>query len=110
MKKFRTTMELEIDVYFSEPEKATDFFTNSDWKNYFFKYEKLSEVAQHIAEVFERTPELWKENKFAKHLEGFGYFISNSDGTWSTEQSGFGLIQIGYEMELETTGINEITE
>lgn len=107
MSSIRTTMELEIDVSFSDPSEIQAEFIDSDWGEVFYPLDTLLELAQTLSEMFHNTEHYWDGDGKVKYLEGFGYFKYN-DGKWCLYSECFGTITIRYEMELCTTGVYEL--
>lgn len=115
--KFRNKIECEIDVNFVDHEKAKGFFIDSDWKDCFFKFVDLEEVAEYLALAFHNSPESTDEDGRFKCVDGFGeYFYSHEDKVWRLTdrylpQGGVlpcGEITIRYESALQCSQTDEL--
>lgn len=47
--RFKTDVKKEVLVEFITPEKTLNFLLNSDWKDVFFTFEDLKEIAGYLA-------------------------------------------------------------
>ena len=81
MTKFRTEFDMQIDVQFVDPEKSKAFFIDGDWKNSFWEFEELNEVAADIAHSFNLEDSQWNPRfkKICKFIEGYGTFVKEGD-------------------------------
>lgn len=111
MKKFKSTLETEIEIIFTDPESAEKCFCGKDWRNIFWDLDDLQEVAEHLSESFQNTPDEWsnKDMKIAKFIEGFGTFIEeNGYYTNTPESQEGGKIKIKVLSELQPIWCDEI--
>ena len=112
----RVELKAEIDVSFSDPEKAKAVFIDGDWKDYFWVIDDLENLATDLANAFHNEPQHWKYDHekqkgwYQKSPEGFGTFIQQDNGSFVMEDETTGKITISYEMELEPDGTFEVTE
>ena len=107
MTKYRTDFEMQIDVEFVEPEKAKAFFIDGDWKESFWSFDDLDEVAESISRLFFYEVEHWnrEQKAFVRFLEGYGYFVRQGDVYISSkEYAEAGEIRIREELELTESG------
>ncbi len=108
MGSYETSFEMQIRIHFHVPDKVKQLFIDSDWKNHFWTFDDLQELAEHISrQIHYETEILIKtgdDRKWAKDLEGFGQFIRDQ-GTYTLvcSDSGIPLISAKYETELEPT-------
>ncbi|MBD1559523.1 hypothetical protein HC752_21505 [Vibrio sp. S9_S30] len=116
MTTLRTTFEFQIDVNFIEKDKAEAMFIESDWKDVFYTFIDLDEVAEHLALNFHQYDEKWEKGEYWKHIEGFGSYKYNSDTkAWHLAGEGdengefeCGDIIIKYESKTECTDVTEL--
>lgn len=111
--KIRSNFEMDIDVEFSEPEKAKAFFIDGDWKNHFFTFGDLQEFTAALAFSFHATPDQWdRERKtWTRSPEGYGTFVKDDSEKWVNIEEAYediGRIVITYESELENCGTFEV--
>ncbi len=110
MSKIRTSFEMEIDIDFLDEKSSFKHFIEGDWKESFYTFEDLNEVAEHISHNFHiANSELKKVNdeyRWVKFIEGFGEFVEQDNGAFklTEELNGGGDITVNYEMELEPMG------
>lgn len=73
---YLATIQIQWEVSFYDPEKAKEFFIESDWKDYFFEFENLDKAAEHLALAFHLYPEQWSKSRNVSYRspEGFGDF------------------------------------
>lgn len=118
MATLRTTFEFQIDVNFVDKEKAEQMFLESDWKEFFFEFVDLDDVAEHLAMNFHRYDEKWEDDARWKHIEGFGSYRYNKESkAWHLAGEGdgnnefeCGNIIIKYETETECTDVTEVED
>jgi len=108
--KRRTSFEMEIDVNFMNEEQSLNHFIKGDWKDSFYTFNDLDELAEHISYAFHITSDEFRKRDgkhiFVKFIEGFGDFIRQENGSYelSEEPDEGGKIIVNYEMTLEPTG------
>ena len=75
--KFKTDFEMEVLVEFKDPEKAKRFFIDGTWEKYFYTFDNLQELTEHLAYAFYQTPEAWDKGRreSTRYVEGFGMFV-----------------------------------
>jgi len=110
--KLRTSFEMEIDVEFSEPEKAKAFFIDGDWKNYFFTFSDLQDFTAALAFSFHAESDRWDKARktWTRSPEGYGTFAQTDSDTWvniDDANDDIGKIVISYSMDLENIGCCE---
>lgn len=98
----RITLTTEIDIQFSDEEKAKAYFIDGDWKEYFFTYSDMRDLCEHIAYSFHMQGG-WRE----AYVEGFGTFI-REDEIWKVTNEDFGTIFIREEQDTEPSSCYEI--
>lgn len=107
--KMRVELKAEIDVVFSEPEKAVAVFIDGDWKDAFWPIDDIEDLATNIARAFHHERDQFKyDDKINKgwnirYPEGFGTFVQQGDDTYVMEDESTGKIIVSYEMELDGT-------
>lgn len=113
--KTRTTLQSEIDIVFDNPKKAKEYFIDGEWKESFFKFDELKEVAEHLAYAFYVTPEQYNFDKkrYEKFIEGFGNCSSCVDEeshsytyTFLDDAIDYGTIKISIASELTPTDVD----
>lgn len=111
---YRTEFEMQIDVVFEHPDRAEDFFVKGDWKNTFYTLDSLEEVAEFLANAFNRSPEVWNPDykSFTRFVEGFGQFVRQNDGSFKTayEMDDPGFIAVSFHEELEPHSTREVED
>jgi hypothetical protein len=105
MSNYRVDIEGKVIISFDDPVKAKRYFLESDWKDYFYTFHDLSEVAQHIAGHFiePRTRifiEGFGEAYRPRYKSGFNYVIENDDS---------GNINIFLDEPVEVTDVLDIS-
>ena len=106
----RTSFEMEIDVSFLDEESSFKHFIESDWKESFYTFDNLDDVAEHISYAFHIANNEFQKidgkYAFVKFIEGFGDFIQQDNGHYKLTEKfdGGGDITVNYEMELEPAG------
>ena len=110
MSKYNVSMEAEINVSFSNPEKAKSFFVDGQWHEHFWKITDLEDLAKNIAQAFHQTPEFFDKNvgAIARSPEGFGRFVKQQGGKYLAKWDEFGEILVTYESELEAVSAYEV--
>ena len=109
MKTYRTEFEMEIDIKFSDPEKAYAYFINGDWKKGFYTCCDLEELSELLSEMFHNESRRFVEHQHQKDVEGFSPFRTNDENKeWTSEYHEYGKIIIKYEFELAPAGTYEI--
>ncbi len=74
MAKRRTSFEMEIDVNFLNQERSFKHFIEGDWKESFFTFDDLDEVAKHLAYCFHIESSKMKKMKIKKtHRENYSH-------------------------------------
>jgi hypothetical protein len=103
----RVDLRAEINVVFVDPSLAYEFFIDGDWKEGFWTFEDLDELAEHLAYAFHMTSGEYKEidgeHQHIRDLEGFPYFVRHK-GYFIGDSKVTGPIVISYEQELESDG------
>lgn len=117
MATLRTTFEFQIDINFTDKERANHFFIESDWKEHFYEFNDLDEVSEHLAINFDNASEQWEDGQHWKHIDGFGsYYYHREEKEWRLtkdmlkegEELPCGEIVIKYEMNTECTDVTEL--
>lgn len=99
MKKFNVELKQEVEVEFSSVNKAKKYFIKGDWKDFFYAYENLEELASDLALNFSNprgvTSYDWVKGCYTMFIEGFGEFISTgSCYDFSLTSEEFGTVKI----------------
>lgn len=102
-------MQMNIEISFEDKEKSEEYFIHGDWKNYFYEYDNLEEIAGHIAYAFNVCPTHWsKERKTDfKFIEGFGEFFREDNTKWINFSDETGNIMVEIIQDLEVEYIDE---
>lgn len=80
--KFGTNITKKVIIEFHDPEKTEEFFLESSWRESFYAYDSLEELAEGIAQSFEHEGESYIQGiGFGTILEGFGQFLRTTDQT-----------------------------
>jgi len=101
---------MEIDVNFIDEKKSYNHFIKGDWKESFYDFDDLDEIAEHIACNFHHASSEFRKiegkHRFVKFIEGFGDFVQQDNGLYRLTEDidGGGDIDVSYEMELEPVG------
>ena len=79
MSKFTSHFTSAVLVEFSDDQLAKELFIDSDWKETFYSFCDLQDVAGHISWGFQAAPAEWsgKYKSNFKFIEGFGDFFRN---------------------------------
>lgn len=101
----RVEISSEIDVQFSDEPKAEEFFIKGDWKETFFTFNDLDDIAQHLAYGFQEEVGFFMTRDV--NVEGFGCF-KQKDKVWTSEYEEFGAIHIRVETDLGIANSCEI--
>ena len=72
--KFKATLECEIEVDFSDKDKAKTYFIDGDWQEYFYAFDGLDEFTRHLVYAFNESEEMLRGGRI-KFVEGVGEFI-----------------------------------
>jgi hypothetical protein len=113
--KITATLEQEMKVEFTEPEKAKAFFIDGDWKNSFYTFKNLEDLAESL--MLNTKDKLlfrehWHEDKEIKSgakVEGFPVFYSQVGGKLATEENSIiGQIIISGDHSPEVSYLGEI--
>lgn len=118
--KRKVTLETEVVVGYSNPEKAHQYFIEGDWKNTFFDLDDLEDLTEFLALAVFQHPEGFRlvqfgvkgnEYRFVKEMEGFATFIKDENGanSWVSEHDVYGAITVHLE-ELEVSFSPEVVE
>lgn len=106
--KFECEFKAICEVEFLTPEKTLDYFLNSDWKDCFFTFDELSEVAEHLSyQVLKFSFDMLEfdgEYQPCYYPEGFPPFLvldDNEPNTFTAKDNEMGDIQIRVTQELE---------
>ncbi|EJC6874005.1 hypothetical protein MX838_004349 [Vibrio parahaemolyticus] len=117
MTTIRTTFEYQIDVNFLDIDKARSFFLKSDWKDCFYTFNFIEDVAKHLADNFHNYNAVLEKGKEWRHIEGFGsYYREPKTNTWRLDKDSIeeisgincGDIHIHYYMETECSNVEYI--
>ena len=95
---YEVDLKATIKVQFSDPVKAKYVFLESDWKDCFFDYRDMTEVAEHVAWMF--------QTRGTDCIEGFGAFKREKDYYVSSDET-FGSIYIQTVNELDAEYTDE---
>ncbi len=102
MKKFNVELKAEHNVSFSNPEKAQAFFIDGKWKDVFYDFVDLEELAGFIALSY---------LQHGKSFEGFSDFQrTKSPMIVENKCEEYGIISIEVDMDLEVDYITEQEE
>ena len=114
MKEYDVELSAKYYVEFPDEQGAIDYFIKGDWKNTFYTFNDLSDVAEHLIMGFFHEDSKFDHDKklFYKFIEGFYPFYSKSNvDNWTSadEESGVIIIiseedelDIDYSFEMET--------
>lgn len=114
--KFTATLEQEIKVVFTEPEKAKAFFIDGDWRESFFEFSHLEQLAEFLMLNTSdklRVMDHWREDgelHFGANIEGFPYFYKTADqqGLATKENPIIGQIIITGDSEVAAAYLQEV--
>jgi|GEM_PF-3209885 len=110
--RYCASFEMEIDVTFSDPKKAEEFFIHGDWKDSFWTIDDLEELTESLAMAFHVQPEDYSEEYggFVRSVEGFGIFVLDKDNSRRWVSSSIEGIEIvaEYEQELSVSHVQEV--
>lgn len=117
--KYKTTLESEVVVEYSDPELAEEFFIRGDWRNVFFQFDDLTELTEFISlAVFNEREHFFVENRdtdeefcgWVKDIEGFAPFMQQAqDEHYTSENPEYGKIIVWYE-DLDIGWTPEVVE
>jgi hypothetical protein len=110
MKNFKCSLEAIVMVRFSDPDKAKAVFIDSDWKESFYAFHDLKDVAEHLSYAIMNNTDGWSLDKkrFFRFIEGFGEFYREGDVYKGGCLDGdAGEIFIEQEQGLEVTQVEE---
>lgn len=111
-KKFCASFEMELDITFSDPKKAEEFFIHGDWKDSFWTVDDLEELTESLAMAFHVQPEDYSKEHggFVRSVEGFGIFVLDKDNSRRWVSSSIEGIEIvaEYEQELYVSHVQEV--
>ncbi len=99
---FEVDLKATVKVQFSDEAKAVEYLIEGDWKEHFFEFADLSEIAEHLAYTFQKFG--------VDYLEGFGDFVKEYDQYVSHQPNEYGSIYIKLEEGLEVDYTMETTE
>lgn len=116
---FKAEIKTEWIITFHDPEKAKAFFIDGDWKDYFFTFNGLKDLSEHLAFAFHNDPERWSKEQSADYRspEGFGDYYKQSGKDVYTmtpkdhdqgDEGDPGVISITLETETEVEFISEL--
>ena len=112
MTKFSSNLEIIIDVDFKEPDKAESIFIDSDWKDTFFRFFDLEDIADHLSLNFHKAEIFLIDGKRLKMVDGFGSFIyDHNKDEWSLGVGGnieCGEVIIKYSQNLHVSYVEEL--
>ncbi|WP_321532296.1 hypothetical protein [uncultured Desulfuromonas sp.] len=110
--RYCASFEMEIDVTFSDPKKAEEFFIHGDWKDSFWTIDDLEELTESLAMAFHVQPEDYSKEHcgFVRSVEGFGIFVLDKDNSRRWVSSSIEGIEIvaEYEEELYVSHVKEV--
>ena len=99
MKKFNVELTAECNVYFSEPEKAIEYFINGDWRKSFFDFDDLEDLAGFLAKAIISE---------GYSIEGFSDFRFNTGNKkYESIYKEYGIISIEVETDLDIDCVTE---
>ena len=108
MKKFKGELKAEIEVIFSEPEKAKAEFIDGDWASVFWDIEDMESLARDLSFAVHSQPERWvcdddsSNCHWEKSPEGFGLYIKTDEG-WVMDNEHTGkIIVVIDDLEVES--------
>ena len=109
MTRYNVTLEAEVSVSLSDPEKAKAYFIDGTWKDYFWKINDIDELHKTIAHAFYiESSQYDKElNVMVRSVEGFGTFVRQDDRSHVAEFEDYGKLTIHECYDLEPVDINE---
>lgn len=104
MENFLVEIKAEYEVEFSDPDKAEEYFCDSDWKDSFYTVTGLDEISGMVSYGINNTPASYHGSKIIKFIEGFGEFIKDGD-LWLIDDDEFGTITVQEVQELQVDTI-----
>jgi len=109
MRKYDVDLTAKYHVTFPDEQKVIDYFINGDWKNSFYTFSDLKELAESITMGFYHEDSKFDHDKgeFYKWLEGYPLFYSETNaGVWTSKEDGV-VIQVE---EIDELDIDYCTE
>lgn len=113
-KKLRCTFEMAIDVQFDNPDAAEEYFIRGEWRNVFYRFDSLKELAEHLAFAFHEENDQWdgKAQALCRVMEGYGRYLKQADGAYQLDANCLAeigtMITVTYESELDNAGTYEV--
>ena len=105
MKKYDVDLSAKYSVEFPDEKLVKSYFIDGDWKNTFYTFSDLSDLAEHVTMNFHHEDSKFDHDKklFYKFIEGFYPFYSkNNIGDWvSTDEESGAVIIISEVDELD---------
>ncbi len=98
---FEVDLKATVKVQFSDEAKVKEFFIEGDWKECFFEFSDLTEIAEHLAFVVQKFGSF--------NIEGFGDFVRESNYYVSHQPNEYGSIYIELSEGLEVDYTTETT-
>lgn len=114
--KFEVELKTDIEVEFTDPDKVLKYFiedtSEGAWKNYFFKFDDIKELAEHLSEVIVKIPERWNQEGrcFSRDMEGFALFNRDYGRLVSTSEEYGSIIIRGDEDDTYIDWCNEVNK
>ncbi|MCY9861384.1 hypothetical protein OTK49_02485 [Vibrio coralliirubri] len=115
--KIRSTFDCKIDVDFQDPAKAQAYFIDGDWRDFFYAFDNLEEVTEHLALNFHKADEYYDHEGLNRSIEGFGSYVYqpethewrlSEDAEPDEESLDCGMIVIRYEQDLKCSDIEKL--
>lgn len=105
MSKFTSLVSKELEITFSDFEKAEAYFIDSDYHEYMYDFSDMEDLVDGLSIMFTKYPSGWDFDKgLYKDIEGFGVFYCKGD-KWTAEYPEvFGTICIEELGDFEADG------
>lgn len=101
---FKVEMGLEYKIVFTDTKKANNYFIEeSGWRECFFDFDDLQDLAEHISFAFHKTPLycIFGGDGPRVEVEGFMPFIRKTYDSFESSYEDYGSIIIVVEQELD---------
>jgi len=111
-KAFEVELNAEYIVTFPDEQKTIDYFIEGDWRDSFFDFSSLQDMARSIIYDFHNADREFVKNKDDKYesiksLEGYPTFVrdDNNMDKWAAncEECGTIIVELTQELDVEYT-------